>query len=460
MSKSAKRNVLLSVMFTAAVFLQLCVLGVANHAGEGYLPAERREWVYYALQVFVIIGFFAYAAVRAALRGRRAERVILAAALCVFFAGTAVMLVCGGSPFSLVVTFATVLCLGFWCGAVYERMSEAAASGARAAAVMGVSYAAAVALQFVLALEWGITPLFYVFMPAAFVVLCVMLLRPPRALSVSQEAPASAPAPTPKMSVLFACLIAAALLLFSSFYNGYIHHLQVSSGYTDYNVYSWPRLMLIPCYLLFALIGDRQKGRAVRAAAVCIALVALLNSVLIGNAEAYSLNMCLFYCAIAGAVSYYNLTFWRLAQGTKHPALWASMGRIIDSGTVLLAGALHISSLPASSVLALDIVYLAAIIVLMALGDRSAAPAADKTAPGAPREDVFDVIRGRYELTARETDVFRELVLTEDKQTVIGERLSIRPRTVQLYVTSLYQKTGASTRAGLTDIYHETLSGR
>ena len=59
-----------------------------------------------------------------------------------------------------------------------------------------------------------------------------------------------------------------------------------------------------------------------------------------------------------------------------------------------------------------------------------------------------------------ETDVLRELVLTEDKQAVISERLSIRVKTLQDYVTRLYRKTGAATRAGLTDLYHENRQQR
>ncbi len=54
--------------------------------------------------------------------------------------------------------------------------------------------------------------------------------------------------------------------------------------------------------------------------------------------------------------------------------------------------------------------------------------------------------------------MFRELVLTEDKQTVIGDRLSIKLRTVQANVTSIYRKTGTNTRSGLVLLYHNALA--
>ena len=62
-------------------------------------------------------------------------------------------------------------------------------------------------------------------------------------------------------------------------------------------------------------------------------------------------------------------------------------------------------------------------------------------------------------LSREELEVLRELVLTEDKQTVISERLSIQVKSLQKYVTQLYRKTGAATRSGLTELYHNTMIG-
>ena len=57
MSENTKRTLSLTGLFAAFMFLQLTVLGLGNHAGEGYLELRLREMVYYALQVFAILGF-------------------------------------------------------------------------------------------------------------------------------------------------------------------------------------------------------------------------------------------------------------------------------------------------------------------------------------------------------------------------------------------------------------------
>ncbi len=455
MSDKTKRAWALTGLFASFVFLQFAVLGLGNHAGEGYLPTEQRELVYYALQVFVILGFLAYSVFDRRVEEPRLRRAAAIVVLGFFCVGEAVMLAADrGSLFYLVVTMAVMPCLGGIGGAVYHRMSRETAVGAKTAQVMGFGSALAVALQYFLQLQWGVTPLLPVFMLAAFLLLAHQLLS----VSPNPEAKGRDTAPTPPRRLVFSCVIAAVFLLFVGFYNSYIHHLQILTGYTEYNVYSWPRLMMLPGYLLFAVIGDKRQGKLVPIAALCIALAALLNSVLTVSEGTYWLNMCLFYGALSASVAYYDLTFWRLAQGTRRPALWASMGRVLDSAMVLLAGAMHISLLPAPAVLGLNIAGLAVILLLMALGGdfnlSDPLPAASESLRLLSAEDALSRMRERYGLTPRETEVLRELVLTEDKQTVISERLSIQVKTMQDYVTRLYRKTGASTRSGLTELYH------
>ena len=446
MTKQRNRELSLTRLFTAFFFLQLTVLRMGNGAGVGYLEPSRQEQVYYVLQVFAILGFLSYAFLR-----DRTRRAVTYALLVLFCAGGAVLLFAGHSRLYLNAAFATVFCLGYLGGGVYHRMSLAAAMGTKTGRCMGFGCACSVGLQYLLQLWRGTSPLL-----APVMVLALVLLA--AGLREELEAPEAEPPRTTGGTLVFACLIAAVLILLPGFYNGYIHHLQIASGYTDYNVYSWPRLILIPCYLLFGYLGDIRDGKLVPAATLCVSLAGLLNSVLVGSAGADQLNMCLYYCAIAAAVTYYNLTFWRLAPGTKHPALLASMGRMLDSGLVLLAGCLRLSLLPAPAVLALDVVGIAAVILLMAAsGDLSfsrpvSAPVPAAEPGGGP--DPLEEMRTRYGLTPAEVKVLRELVLTEDKQAAIAQRLDIKVGTVQYHTTALYRKTGASTRTGLHELYH------
>ena len=477
LSEQSNKTLFLTGFFATYHFLQFAVLRMANHAGDGFLSTERLEQVYFILQIFVIAGFWTYAVLdrrlRDGRRGRRAARIALALLLA---GGIAMFYADSGSAAYLAVTFASSFCIGFVGGPVYRRMSRETAAGAPTARCMGFGSSIAVALQYVFQLWRGPSPFLPVLIAAACVLLWASLREGdasgPLSQCASDPAPNDAGRPSvPPRRIAFSCLIAAAFVLLGSFYNGYIHHLQIQSGYTDYNAYSWPRLVMIPCYLLFAALGDRRNGRFVPILALCLSLVAVLNSVLTASRSTYWLNMCLFYCTVAAFVAYYNLTFWRFAEGTKRPAFWASQGRVIDSVTVLATALIRFSALPSSVVQTVNIAIIAAVIVLMAVsGDFNLAEPSEprserapETAPAPPAllpDDAFQRMQDRYGLTQRETDVLRELVLTEDKQAAIGNRLSITVKTLQEYVTRLYRKTGAVTRSGLTDLYHETLNDR
>lgn len=460
----------LTFMFGAFVFLQFTVLGLANHAGEGYLTTGQREHVYYALQLFVILGYLLHALFDRYCTGNRIRNITAYCAFGMFFTSVALMIGAErASLLSIIVSMAAALCLGAIGGAVHYRMSLECAAGAEIAHFMGLGSAGAVVLQYLLQIRWGVTPLLPVFMLAAFLLLVSLLTGgyPAEDIEGNRKMLQTAPG-----RLVFSVMIAVIFILSACFYNEYIHHLQIQSDYESYNVYSWPRLMLVPGYLLYALIGDRKNGRYVPITTLCVMLIMLLNVTLVGNPELYWLNMCLFYFAISAFTSYYLLTFWRLAPGTGRPALWAPFGRILDSAMVLFTGAIRLSSLPAPVVLGADIVGVALVILMMAIngdfnlnetGSTETLGVTDQSPTGSEvilplrsPEEALLRMREDYQLTPREADVLRELVLTEDKQTVISERLSIQVKTLQDYVTRLYRKTGVMTRAGLTDLYHET----
>jgi DNA-binding CsgD family transcriptional regulator len=247
--------------------------------------------------------------------------------------------------------------------------------------------------------------------------------------------------------VIFAAVITIALLLFTGYYNRYIHHLQIASGYTDYNVYSWPRLLMIPTVIAFGFVGDIKKGRFLPLVTVCVSAIALLNTSLLGR-ETYLLNMSLYYVALTASIAYYHLTFLRLAPNTKHPALWACMGRVLDSAAVILSFVFRFDQLSQTMVLVIDIVCLAVVVVMISL--RGGFDLASRSGEQKPeRSDPFVLIRDEFGITPSELRVLRELVLTDDKQDVIAQRLSISVSTLRHHVTSIYKKTGAQTRSAL-----------
>ena len=456
------KNAVYGGLFFSFMFIQYVVLRFGNQAGRGYLSDDVQRYVYLMIQLFVIAGFFVFALINRLIKNRTAEKAVTLGVLGVFlFCASLMFLFPPDSAFYIAVTFVSVTCLGFTGGAVYLRMSRSTLCGVKTGLCAGIGCSAALVMQYVLQLRWSLRVPLGVLSVLSFTVLAYYFLYERDAEAEPEE---DEPAVKPKRKIIFAAVITFAMLLFSGYYNLYIHGLQIASGYTEYNVYTWPRLCMIPGFILFGAAGDFKKGRFLPILTVCTVVLSLLNSTLAGQGGAYNLNMCLFYISLSAAVSYYNITFFRLGAKTENPALWAPFGRILDSVSVLFLGFISFDSLPTVAVLALDIGALAVMLVLMAangdldLASPKAAQAVSDAEPAEPAEqsgDAFDTIQKSYGLTPAEMKVFRELVLTEDKQIAIGERLSIKIRTVQANVTSIYRKTGVSTRSGLVQLYND-----
>lgn len=148
-----------TLLFAAFVLLQFLTLRFANQAGQCYLSAEVRELVYLFIQVAVIAGFLLFALPQKFIGGKKAYKILAAAVPAVCAAGAEIMLFAySGTLFYLIVSAITVLCLGFIIGAVYRKLSDIIAGGAKAGMCAGIGYSSAVALQYVFQLQWTITP--------------------------------------------------------------------------------------------------------------------------------------------------------------------------------------------------------------------------------------------------------------------------------------------------------------
>ena len=452
-----RKNLYFALLFGAFMFLQLVILRMGNAAGRGFLPDAQQVYVYFFLQFAVIIGYMLHLPVRKHLRDTAGyPRVVCCTLGACLLCAMLLLFAPADSAFYLAVTSVCALFLGVLSGAVYLRMADLGAEGAKVGRSVGLGYSCAIALQYAVQLRWTLKIPLAVLIALAAACLCVLFAAPYRADAAPVKPNAHAASGKKCGS---AVVITLAMLIFTSYFNTYIHHLQVASGYTEYNVYTWPRLLMIPAMILLGLIGDVKGGKLLPTGTLCVVVVALLNTALRGS-ETNQLNMCLFYLAMAAVVAYYHLTFLRIAPETRRPALWAGMGRILDSVSVILSFGVNLEKFSAAAVLALDVAALAVVIVVMALSGAFGFSASD-TLPVPPREasaqtDPFAAIQERYGLTPAELNVFRELVLTEDKQAAIGDRLSIKLRTVQANVTAIYGKTGVSTRAGLVQLYNES----
>ncbi len=448
-----------AALFAAYMFLHTTTLQLGSHVGTAELAAAQQEFLYYAHQVFIVLGFLSFAPTKRFLT-EKCRRALTISVMSAYALGTAVLYAARGVLVSRYIASATIFCLGYLGGLVYWRMSDGLRESERMGVSMGAGSAAAYALQYLLQLWRGQTPLLPVAMLFAFATLARLLFREDETGEETPDAENFAQGRTLAVSLLCACAMTVAMIVLVTYYDGYIERMQVSTGYGVYNAFSWPRLLLVPCNLLLGRLGDVTRGKYVSVIAVFGALTVLLTPVLIGENSAYWLNLCIFYIAATVLIFYYNLTFWRLAPHTKKPELWACMGRVLDGAVGAALGLLHFSTLSVVKVMVVEVLMLGLLLVAFFLDMERGLPGERRTsqAPDAAVNAADDSARTarfaqHYGLTPKETAVFRELVLTDADQQAIADVMGIQVSTLQKHCNAIYRKTGAANRIELCRSY-------
>ena len=183
-------------------------------------------------------------------------------------------------------------------------------------------------------------------------------------------------------------------------------------------------------------------------------MFAVFNPILFGELEDYHFNMCLFYTCLGANVAYFNLMFWNIAQQTKLPELWGrGWGRVISGLADCVMAAACIADLPLNVIIGVDILMFVVLVISLAAGGSTCwlEPKQTRNSPGSgmTQEQRLKLYAEYCSLTPRETEVLEKLLTTEDGGQEIADSLYLSRRTLQRYISSIYEKTETKSRIGL-----------
>ncbi|MGN1084778.1 MAG: response regulator transcription factor, partial [Lachnospiraceae bacterium] len=169
-----------------------------------------------------------------------------------------------------------------------------------------------------------------------------------------------------------------------------------------------------------------------------------------------------FYVSAGFFAVFFTASFLELSRYMRIPELWAGMGRAVNNITaaVIANGSLALLA-SGSSIKAAIIVLLLFVAVsitaaayasqMKIITEKAAANAVQDLDP----QNKLQEFTNSFSFTPRETEVFYRLVNTEDSIQAIAESLYISRRTLERYISSIYEKTGVKSRVGLIRIYNE-----
>lgn len=160
-------------------------------------------------------------------------------------------------------------------------------------------------------------------------------------------------------------------------------------------IYDLPRLFSIPGILAAGLIADYRQRRYLPLAVLLTMTMKIFCLLLLEKTATYTFSISLSYFSSGFFIMFISIIFLDAAPRTRHPSLWASMGRIIEMPAASLGaicGSLIWTIFSLSSILG---IYTAILMLLMLLFHReifpdagvsplSSLPVSPKTAPPYP----------------------------------------------------------------------------
>lgn len=159
---------------------------------------------------------------------------------------------------------------------------------------------------------------------------------------------------------------------------------------------------------------------------------------------------------------FFTSSFMELSSHMKIPELWAGMGRAVNNITAAVIANLVLTLLSSDSSIAVIVFVL---FLFVAVSIVAAAYTFQKEAFMEQLiTDASDAVSEKEKLrkfsevfsfTERETEVFGCLVNTEDSVQAIAESLYVSRRTLERYISAIYEKTGVKSRVGLLNLYNK-----
>ena len=457
----------------------MCTNGLmVEHWPQG-IPDDRIRLALYALQQGSVLAGFLIVSLSPAVYRKARQRSMKWAMLVIYILSSLSVMLTGAVSLRAVFIIMISICIGMTGAMVYALLSMETdfndPQGRRnIGSIIGVGGTAALLLQ------WGLQNLPEKAMIPKVILLDVLMYCVLSRLNISgvektvpegdttQEKgtgvnPSQQPVSAHKKQTekgyrkkgICLCIAVCSMLMLLAIYESHMNRVDFA-GY----FYEWTRILTAVGYLTIGFLFGRCRRGVVSAAMSCIALVSVISSFLmIKSGEGWWLHMALFYMVLGSLVAYYNLMFMEYAVQTIKPVLWASMGRILDAAITTLFTVFG-AILPGTeiSILVMSLVLLAMLTVSMTAGGllsmeqegeekRTDTEGIPVTAVSI--EDQIKQFKDKYGLTDRETEVLRLLVTTENKNQQIADELFISRRQLQNHISSIYEKTGASTRAGL-----------
>ena len=222
------------------------------------------------------------------------------------------------------------------------------------------------------------------------------------------------------------------------------------------------RILLAFSGLAAGFIFDISNRKYTGIIMYCIMILSTLCIVLLEFSKPFVAVLIVFYLSAGFFAVFFTSEFMELSQYVRIPELWAGMGRSVNNITAAVIAGFVLQLLSSDNNL-LKIILILVLFVLVSI--ISVVYTFEKyyfiqqftmyTDEAANEHDKLHILAEKYSFTERENEVFNYLVTTEDNIQTISEHMHVSRRTLERYISAIYEKTGIKSRVGLVNLYNK-----
>ena len=416
----------------------------------------------YALGISVI-GFVLYPLFCRICKGKLQSAITFGAAI---LSAVCLFLICRYSTYALTMCMGLLLflILGAFGSAVFFKSLCLLEDNTYLARLVGVSYMLGILFQIAnnnlihtATFEAGI-------LSAFILLLAVMLIRsennsivPAFSKEKTNEDSGENENGSLKIAVVLILFVALLTCIFSTLDNAVtLYH---ASGVV--NIGQWPRILLALSGLFAGFLFDMAGRKYMSMVMYCVMILSATCLVILQFAGPFTAGLIIFYLSAGFFAVFFTASFMEIARYTKMPELWAGLGRAVNNlvAAVITGGSLALLNSGnniAITTIELILFVLASVAAFIYTNMRRSffekLDAKDKNKLS--NSERLQKLSEQFSLTPREAEVFGLLVNTEDGLQTIADNLYVSRRTLERYVSALYEKTGTKSRVGLVSLYN------
>ena len=224
----------------------------------------------------------------------------------------------------------------------------------------------------------------------------------------------------------------------------------------------WPRILLALSGLAAGFVFDIKNRKYMGLVMYCVMVLSTICIVVLKFGGSFLVGLIVFYLSAGFFAVFFTSGFMELSRHMRIPELWAGMGRAVNNITAALIANPVLALLSYDSSIAVIVLVLflfvavSTVAVVYTFQKKAFAEQLITDATNTVSEkEKLQKFTELFSFTEREAEVFGCLVNTEDSVQAIAENLYVSRRTLERYISAIYEKTGVKSRVGLLNLYNK-----